>query len=106
MGNAAYAGPPFVCDGNIYQVQSGQLRIFDPITSSYINVGPQNGSYNATGFNVLDNYAYASQGDWLIRISSDGTIEQVHNIGFGSFSGDVDYSNNFYNISIFIYELF
>lgn len=96
MGNAAYAGPPFTCDGNIYQVQSGQLRIFDPITSSYINVGPQNGSYNATGYNVLDNYAYASQGDWLIRISSDGTIEQVHNIGFGSFSGDVDYSNNFW----------
>ncbi|MEL7390525.1 MAG: Ig-like domain-containing protein, partial [Pseudomonadota bacterium] len=92
----AQAGPPFPCDGNIYQVQSGQLRIFDPITSTYTNVGPQNGSYNATGFNVLDNYAYASQGGNIIRISANGVIENVFSIGFGTFSGDVDYSNNYY----------
>lgn len=93
---SAQSGPPFACDGSIYQVQSGQLRIFDPITSTYQNVGPRNGSYNATGFNILDNYAYASQGGRLIRISGDGTIETVFNLGFGSFSGDVDFSNNFW----------
>ena len=92
----AQSGPAFPCDGNIFQVQSGQLRIFDPITSTYQNVGPNNSSYNATGFNTLDNYAYASQGGNIIRIASDGTIEVVFNIGFGSFSGDIDFSNNYY----------
>ena len=93
---SAEAGPPFSCSGDIYQVQSGQLRIFDPITSSYQNVGPRNRSYNGTGFNILDNFAYASQGRNVIRISSDGTIETLFNVGFSSYSGDVDYSNNFY----------
>ncbi|EBA11990.1 DUF7507 domain-containing protein [Roseobacter sp. CCS2] len=92
----AQAGPAFACSGNIYQVQSGQLRIFDPITSTYLNVGPANNSYNATGYNTLDNYAYASQGRNIIRIASDGTIETVFNIGFGSYSGDIDFSNNYY----------
>ncbi|MEM7196625.1 MAG: Ig-like domain-containing protein, partial [Pseudomonadota bacterium] len=92
----AQAGPPFTCSGDIYQVQSGQLRIFDPTTSTYTNVGPNNGSYNATGYNILDNYAYASQGGNIIRISSNGVIENVFNIGFGSFSGDVDFSNNYW----------
>ncbi|MEL6570057.1 MAG: Ig-like domain-containing protein [Pseudomonadota bacterium] len=96
LGAVAQAGPPFACDGSIYQVQSGQLRIFDPITSTYQNVGPNNSSYNATGFNIIDNYAYASQGGNIIRISSDGTIENVFNIGFGSYSGDVDFSNNYW----------
>lgn len=36
----------FSCSGNIYQVQSGQLRVFDPIASTYVNVGAGNGSYN------------------------------------------------------------
>lgn len=93
---AAQSGPAFPCSGDIYQVQSGQLRIFDPITSTYTNVGPNNSSYNATGFNILDNFAYASQGNNLIRIFADGTIETVFNLGFGSFSGDIDYSNNYY----------
>jgi uncharacterized repeat protein (TIGR01451 family) len=89
----AIAGP-FVCSGEIYQVQSGQLRVFDPISSSYVDVGPQNGSYNATGYNVLDNYGYGSQGNNVIRIHGDGTIETVYNVGFSSFAGDVDDSNN------------
>lgn len=56
----ALAGPAFTCSGNIYQVQSGQLRIFDPITSTYQNVGAVQPAYNATGYNVNDNYVYAS----------------------------------------------
>ncbi|MEO1307472.1 MAG: Ig-like domain-containing protein, partial [Pseudomonadota bacterium] len=92
----AQSGPPFPCTGDIYQVQSGQLRIFDPITSTYQNVGSNQGSYNATGYNILDNFAYASQGGNLIRIFADGSTEVVFNLGFGSFSGDVDLSNNFW----------
>ena len=30
----AQAGPAFVCDEKIYRVQSGQLRVLDPITAS------------------------------------------------------------------------
>ena len=90
---SAQAGP-FTCDGEIYQVQSGQLRIFDPIVSSYVDVGPQQGAYNATGFNTQDNFGYAAQGQDIIRIHSDGTIEDVFtNIGHTSFSGDVDGNN-------------
>ncbi|MEM8979354.1 MAG: Ig-like domain-containing protein [Pseudomonadota bacterium] len=92
----APTGPAFACDGNIYQVQSGQLRIFNPITSTYQNVGPRNGSYNATGYNVLDDYAYASQGSNIIRISSDGVIQVLFNVGFGTFSGDIDFNNGFW----------
>ncbi len=88
--------PTFGCTGDIYQVQSGQLRIFDPVTSTYTNIGTNQGSYNATGFNILDGYAYASQGSRIIRIGSDGNTETVFNIGFGTYSGDVDRSNNFY----------
>ncbi|MEJ6388822.1 DUF7507 domain-containing protein [Gymnodinialimonas ulvae] len=99
LGDAAQAQstlPTFGCSGDIYQVQSGQLRIFDPITSTYTNIGTNQGSYNATGFNVVDNYAYASQGGNIIRIGSDGETEIVFNVGFSTFSGDLDRSNNFY----------
>lgn len=86
----------FTCSGDIYQVQSGQLRIFDPISSTYVNVGTVNGSYNATGFNTLDNFAYGSQGNNIIRIAGDGTIQTIFNVGFNSFAGDVDDSNGLY----------
>ena len=34
-GTSAHAqAGPFTCDGDIFQVQSGQLRIFDPIVSA------------------------------------------------------------------------
>lgn len=90
VASPAHAAP-FTCTGEIYQVQSGQLRVFDPIESEYVNIGSANASYNATGYNVQDNFAYGSQGnDTIIRIHSDGTIEDVYDIGVGSFAGDVD----------------
>ncbi|MEP2736608.1 MAG: Ig-like domain-containing protein [Erythrobacter sp.] len=93
---APAAAGPFTCSGEIYQVQSGQLRVFDPISSSYVDIGPQNGSYNATGFNTQDNFAYGMQGSNVIRIHSDGTIENVFNIGQSSFAGDVDDNNTYW----------
>lgn len=80
----------FVCDGNIYQVQSGQLKIFDPLTSSYVNVGAAQAAYNAVGFNPVDGFAYGSQGTNLIRINADGSLTVVANIGFNSNSADMD----------------
>lgn len=93
---SAQSGPAFSCDSAIYQVQSGQLRIFNPITSTYQNVGSNQGSYNATGYNILDDYAYGSQGSNVIRIASDGSTEVVFTGISGSYSGDVDDANNFW----------
>tara|TARA_R110000787_G_scaffold280905_1_gene391910 strand:+ start:16700 stop:19708 length:3009 start_codon:yes stop_codon:yes gene_type:complete len=84
---------PFSCSGDIYQVQSGQLRIFDPLVSAYVDVGTNQGSYNATGYNINDNFAYGSQGNNVIRIHADGTAQTLYNVGFSSFAGDVDDSN-------------
>lgn len=92
LAPTANAGP-FTCDGEIYQVQSGQLRIFDPLVSAYVDVGSNQGSYNATGFNTQDNFAYGSQGQNIIRIHSDGSTEVVQTPGFSSYAGDVDYNN-------------
>lgn len=105
LGAAAYAAffisspavaAPFTCSGEIYQVQSGQLRVFDPVLSSYVDVGTNQGSYNATGFNTQDNFGYGMQGNDVIRIHSDGTIEDVYNIGQSSFAGDVDDNNTYW----------
>jgi len=88
----AYAGP-FTCEGEVFQVQSGQLRIFNPLTSSYEDVGDPQGGYNATGYNIQDNFAYGSRGNNIIRIHADGSTEIVFDVGFGSFSGDADDNN-------------
>ncbi len=87
---------PFSCDGNVYQVQSGQLKVFDPLTSTYVNVGAAVGSYNATGYNVLDNYAYGVLNNDVIRIQSDGTIQTLYNIAMTSNAGDIDDTNTMY----------
>lgn len=77
---------PFSCSGDIFQVQSGQLRIFDPIISSYVNVGAPNGSYNAVGYNILDNFAYGSQGNTVIRVAADGVLTTLY-------TGNADYNS-------------
>lgn len=90
----AYA-MPFACDGNIYQVQSGQLRIFDPLISAYVDVGAPNSGYNAVGFNIIDNFAYGAQDDSIIRIANDGSLTTLYtgNTNYNSFAGDVDDNN-------------
>ena len=88
--------PVFSCGGEIYQVQSGQLRIFSPITSSYINVGSNQGSYNATGFNTSDGYAYGSQRTNVIRIGANGDTEIAFTGIPFSYSGDIDGNNNYW----------
>ena len=88
----AIAGP-FTCDGNIYQVQSGQLKIFDPITSTYVDIGTPQGGYNAAGYNSNDDYAYGVRSSDVYRIHGDGTIEKLYDTNFSSFAGDVDNSD-------------
>jgi large repetitive protein len=90
--------PTFSCDGNVWQVQSGQLKIFNPVNSTYTNIGPQQPGptyYNATGYNKNDDYAYGITGNSLIRIGGNGVFEvPVPNLGFTSNSADVDDANN------------
>ncbi len=90
---AAYAAP-FTCSGQVYQVQSGQLRIFDTATSTYVGIGPVQTPYNGTGYNVLDNYVYGIQSNNLIRVENDGTITTLFAIGSTPAAGDMDNGGN------------
>ena len=38
---------------------SGQLKLLNPVTGAYTNIGTVQPSYNAMGYNVADNYLYA-----------------------------------------------
>ncbi|MEM1171791.1 MAG: DUF4347 domain-containing protein, partial [Cyanobacteria bacterium P01_H01_bin.35] len=98
---AAFEDQPY-----FFQVIDRQLKVFNPKTLSYIDVGEiYTPGYNAAGFNRQDNFIYGIEGvdgdlqrsGDVIRIHSDGTVE---NLGFtvnGSVqlnSGDVDDENN------------
>ena len=53
------------CSNSLYQVISGVLKIFDPLNSSYVDVGSSSfGSYNGAGYNVEDGYIYAIHQGW------------------------------------------
>ncbi len=95
FAGAAQAGP-FSCTGDVYQVQSGQLKIFNPLTSTYVPVGTVQTSYNAAGFNTIDSYAYAMQGNNVIRVNADGSVNILYNIGSSSNAGAVDNANSLY----------
>ena len=77
------SGPPFTCEPGFYQVISGQLKELNPVTGAYTNIGSTySTTYNAMGYDVLDNYLYAmgtggsDQGD-LLRIASDGAVSDL-----------------------------
>jgi uncharacterized repeat protein (TIGR01451 family) len=86
----ALAQTAFTCTGDIYQVQSGQLRVFDVTTSTYVNIGPRQADYNAFGYNVQDDLIYGLQGSNLIRIDANGALSVVFALGFNSNSADMD----------------
>ncbi|MGD0194739.1 MAG: hypothetical protein ABSC35_07760, partial [Candidatus Dormibacteria bacterium] len=79
---ASAAPGPFVCAPGFYQVSFGQLKELNPVTGTYVNIGtvdPTYPTYNAMGYDTLNNYLYAlstsagTQGD-LLRIADDGSI--------------------------------
>jgi hypothetical protein len=90
----AYAQTPFSCDGAIYQVQSGRLRRFDPITSTYTNVGPVQTAYNAIGYSAADNFIYGVQGNRIIRVDATGAVAVIWSPNISSNSGDMDDNDN------------
>ncbi|NQY32581.1 MAG: hypothetical protein HRT56_05360, partial [Coraliomargarita sp.] len=105
--DSANQAATFEPNSEFFQVISGQLNTLNPLTGAYTEIGNQIDSYNAAGFNVLDNYVYAwGRGpgfkDQLIRIHADNTFEIIGAptpIGevapsFGNYAGDMDYEGN------------
>ena len=90
------AQTPFPCTGDLYQVQSGQLRIFNTQTSTYTDVGPDNDDYNSLGYNPVDGYFYGTQDNNIIRIDATGQITMMFAIGFNTFVGDIGDNNLMY----------
>ena len=93
---------PFACESNLFQVISGEMKIFDPISSSYIDIGPSGvGSYNAAGFNVQDGFIYAiaaiDGGKHVVKFGDDGVAVDhglVANFSGASYRADIDTSGN------------
>ncbi|GMQ62828.1 DUF6923 family protein [Vallitalea maricola] len=97
---------PFTCSQFAYQVASipGDLYQIDLVTGSSTLIGTvtPNSTYNAIGFNVLDNYIYGYDitNNTIIRLSADATADnlgavpnlpaQVYNVG------DVDLNGYLY----------
>ncbi len=102
-GVMAQAQTPFPCDATLYQVISGQLNRFDPVTSTYVTVGPTNPKYNAIGYNSEDNFIYGidNGSSRLVRVDADGTlsvmgaIDSLAPIGVTT-NGDFDTSGNLF----------
>ncbi|MEP3420995.1 MAG: Ig-like domain-containing protein [Erythrobacter sp.] len=92
----AHAQARFTCTGDLYQVQSGQLRIFDTATSTYTNVGQRSSSYNSLAYNPNDDFFYATRSDGIIRVDANGVVTDMFAIGFNSYIGDIDDANNMY----------
>jgi uncharacterized protein DUF6923/Big-like domain-containing protein len=100
---AAAAAGPFTCAPGFYQVIAGQLKLLNPVTATYTNIGVVQPPYNAMGYNVLDNYLYAlstnagTQGD-LLRVANDGSVTNLGlptGLPAGSYvAGDFDNAGN------------
>ncbi len=93
----------FDCEqGNFYQVISGTMKAYDPVTGSYSEALHSYASYNAGGYNPVDNYLYAIKNSdkHLLRIAKDmvidlGAVAPAGNITFGGgYAADIDPEGN------------
>ncbi|KAA1243290.1 DUF4114 domain-containing protein [Aquimarina sp. RZ0] len=89
-------------EAKFYQVISGSLRSYDPITGTYSAPLHTTPSYNAGGYNTVDDYLYAirSSDKHLLRIGTDQVIDlgAVASNGSTEFGGgyaaDIDNEGN------------
>ncbi|RVU86061.1 hypothetical protein EOL70_01030 [Leucothrix sargassi] len=88
---------PFACDNSFYETIGAQLSVLDVTQTPnvYAPIGsPATDFYNATGYNVNDNYIYGitngtgwgAQDTHLVRVGADGSTE-VLNVDLSSFGG-------------------
>ncbi|MCG8310848.1 MAG: FG-GAP-like repeat-containing protein, partial [Cytophagales bacterium] len=90
------------CNNSLYQVISGVLKIFDPVNSSYQDIGSTSfGSYNGAGYNVQDGYIYAiknySGKNHMLKIDAYGDgvdLGSIANWTGISYCADVDKYGN------------
>ncbi|KZS42876.1 hypothetical protein AWE51_16030 [Aquimarina aggregata] len=103
IASSIYAQQPFDCnDGKFYQVISGALRSYDPITGTYSDPLHTHTAYNAGGYNPVDNFLYAIRNSdkHLLRIGSDlivdlGAVANNGGVTFGGgYAADVDSEGN------------
>ncbi|WP_025741593.1 DUF6923 family protein [Aquimarina pacifica] len=102
-GSIIIAQQPFDCnEGNFYQVISGVMKAYDPITGSYSEALHSYSAYNAGGYNIEDNYLYAIKNSdrHLLRIAKDMvidlgevTINGTTEFG-GGYAADIDDQGN------------
>ncbi|WP_108801812.1 DUF4114 domain-containing protein [Aquimarina sp. Aq107] len=99
----AYGQLPFDCnEAKFYQVISGSLRSYDPVTGSYSEPLHTTPSYNAGGYNNVDDFLYAirSSDRHLLRIGMDqvvdlGAVATNRGVDFGGgYAADVDSEGN------------
>ncbi len=93
--------PPFSCVANFYEVIRGQLSLLDVNTGMYTPIGPSQPRYNATGYNLNDDYVYGlgqagAIDQHLIRVGSDGNIESFGDVGISSPRGVFDDTNRLF----------
>ena len=89
-------------DGTFYQVISGAMKAYNPITGSYSDALHTYEAYNAGGYNVVDNYLYAikKSDKHLLRIAKDmvidlGAVAPSGTVVFGGgYAADVDPDGN------------
>jgi hypothetical protein len=79
MSSPVHASGAFICQPGFYQVISGQLKILNPLTGVYSDIGTDLDDYNAIGYNPVDNFIYGwgSSGvlnDLVVRIDSAGSV--------------------------------
>ncbi len=99
----SHAQQPFDCnEGKFYQVISGALRSYDPITGTYSDPLHTHSAYNAGGYNPVDNFLYAIRNSdkHLLRIGEDfivdlGAVAPNGGVQFGGgYAADVDNEGN------------
>ena len=97
----------FERQSDFFQVVSGQLNSLDARDGVYTKIGEKNQSYNAAGYNILDDmvYAwgrYAPYKDQLIRIHGDGSFQALGTPTttgdkvptYSLYAGDMDFEGN------------
>ena len=104
VASPASAAGPFTCRPGFYQVISGQLKILNPLTGVYSDIGVQGETYNAIGYNPRDNYIYGwgtagAIQNQLVKVDSAGSVTALGAAGAATgnwVSGDFDDNNNLY----------
>ncbi|KAJ8125849.1 hypothetical protein O1611_g7789 [Lasiodiplodia mahajangana] len=95
--------PSLSCDKYGYLIQNVTLFQVDLSTGEFSQIANHVGNdndINAIAYNTLDNLLYARQGAEIIRIGSDGTVEDVATSPSGSSGnvGDIDTDGYYCNL--------